>query len=101
VLYVKGQGTLPKKLKEPVVRFFENTYLNFIDVDKKIAINAREIVWEYNIKPKDAVHIATALFHNIPIFHTFDEQLLKKKIPELAIIKPDYVYQKEMDFEGS
>jgi len=29
------------------------------------------------LKPQDAVHLASALVANVPIFHTFDEKLIK------------------------
>ncbi len=30
----------------------------------------------FNVRPKDAVHVATAIHHNIGILETFDEGLL-------------------------
>ena len=49
--------------------------------------------WNYNIDPKDAVHVATALRSNVVRLDTFDEPLISKvktiDRPPLKIGRPD------------
>ena len=51
-----------------------------------------EVVWDNSIKPKDAVHVATALNTTCTVLETFDKGLLEEsgKVgnPPLTIRKP-------------
>ena len=51
-----------------------------------------EVVWDNSIKPKDAVHVATALNTKCTVLETFDKGLLEEsgKVgnPPLTIPKP-------------
>jgi len=50
------------------------------------------VVWNHKIKPKDAIHVATALALKVPCLETFDTGLLKKSgrlgTPALVIRRP-------------
>ena len=59
-------------------------------------------MWKHqSLQPKDSIHLATALLHNIPTLHTFDEGLLKLKDKaikqKIKICKPDIEYQMNFD----
>ena len=49
------------------------------EVDRFIAEDARELVWNKNVEPKDAIHLATALRQDVMLdqFGTFDKDLIK------------------------
>ncbi len=49
------------------------------EVDRFIAEDARQLVWDKNVKPKDAIHLATALRQDVVLdqFDTFDHGLIK------------------------
>jgi len=50
----------------------------------------------YDIKPKDALHIACAVKSNCEYFITTDKSLLNKAIPGIKIINPiDFVRETE------
>jgi len=61
-------------------------------VTRSIAEAAQDVVWNHDIKPKDAIHVATALDAKIAVLETFDENLLTKSgtvgNPSLTIRKP-------------
>jgi predicted nucleic acid-binding protein len=33
---------------------------------------ARELIWKYGLRPKDSIHVATALLDHVPVLHAFD-----------------------------
>jgi predicted nucleic acid-binding protein len=77
--------------------FFDQKYILLVPVDKQIAMKAQnlQLAGVGGLKPPDAVHIASALVANVPIFHTFDQKLinLNKKLTladgnDLLIVKP-------------
>jgi hypothetical protein len=48
------------------------------------------LVWQDDIKPKDAIHVATALRYKCPVLETFDEPLVGKSgLHGLVIRRPE------------
>lgn len=98
VLYVKGHTPMPPEKRSTVSNFFKQPYISVQNVTRKIAELARELTWDHGIKPKDAVHVATALVNKVPVLNTFDGGLLAKngKVgdPPLKIEKPHEQHQK-------
>jgi hypothetical protein len=75
--------------------FFRHSWIIVREVDRFIAEDARELVWNKNIQPKDAIHLATALRQDVAFdqFDTFDEGLIKRSgtfgNPPLTIGRPN------------
>ncbi|MFH1158107.1 MAG: type II toxin-antitoxin system VapC family toxin [Pseudomonadota bacterium] len=92
VLAMKRKTAIPKEKRDDVINFFKNEYIVVINLDRKIAENARDLVWDSGIDPKDAVHVATALKLGLNMMHTFDADLIKKTgtlgTPRLIIEQP-------------
>ena len=68
-------------LSSPVVNlasFFDQKYILLIPVDKQIGMRAQnlQLAGIAGLKPPDAIHLASALVANVPVFHTFDKKLL-------------------------
>lgn len=101
VLWMRGHKKLTPKKAEKVQKFFRRSYLRLYNVTRKIAESAQVLVWESSIKPKDAIHVATALNLDVVALETFDEGLLKKsgKVgePLLKIRKPEAAKQGRFD----
>ncbi len=57
--------------------FFRRSFLRVLNVDRAIAERAQRLVWESNIKPKDAIHVATALRYKCQMLETFDVSLIQ------------------------
>lgn len=74
--------------------FFENDYLAIRNVDRHIGEMAAEFVRLHNVKPPDAIHLATALNSKCACLHTYDKKLfrLDGKIgwPALSIKPPSH-----------
>lgn len=68
---------MSEEVEQKIVDFFENEYILVVDVDRKAAEEARKISRQHAVKPKDAVHLATATLAKLEIFDTWDGGLTK------------------------
>ena len=63
-----------------------------VELCKGTIKRAQDVVWNNNIKPKDAIHVATAINLKIGVLETFDGHLLGQTgtigSPSLVIRKP-------------
>jgi predicted nucleic acid-binding protein len=97
VLWLKGHGQqkLSAQHAKKIEDFFRHQWIVVREVDRFIAEAARDVVWGKNIKPKDAIHIATALQQDVQFdqFDTFDRDLIKLSgtigSPPLTIGRPN------------
>lgn len=103
VLWMRGAPSIPQEKAEIVRKFFRRSYFRIRNVTRSISKSAQDLVWTQAIRPKDAIHVATALNAGTPVLETFDEQLLRKTgtigNPGLIIRKPLPPAQKEL-FDG-
>jgi predicted nucleic acid-binding protein len=92
VLAIRGAKKLPplKKMKNRVINFFKHEYIAVQNVTREVAEMARDLVWDKGIKPKDAVHVASAIVAEVAAFETFDKPLIRKsgKVEGLIIREP-------------
>jgi predicted nucleic acid-binding protein len=93
VLYLRHHDPIPADSAEAVRRFFEHEYILISELDRTLAENARELFWSHGTRPKDAIHVATALDANVEQLDTFDESLIAKSgtvgNPPLVIGRPN------------
>lgn len=93
VLWLTGKQPIPKSNRETIRKFFEHEWIAVFNVDRSIAEAAQDVVWDYNVHPKDAIHVATALDAHVEQLDTFDGPLqqLNESIgsPPLKIGPPD------------
>lgn len=96
VLRLKGKDPIPAEDAEKVRGFFKQPYIVLYDVDRTVAESAQGVVWNHGVRPKDAIHVATALAAQaagIEQLDTFDEPLIslsgKVGNPPLAIGRPN------------
>jgi predicted nucleic acid-binding protein len=90
VLWRRGGPKLPADKLALLRKFFRRSYIRVVNVSRVISEEAQDVVMNFNIKPKDAIHVATAIHHGIDILETFDEGLLAQsgKVGTLIIRKP-------------
>lgn len=75
---LKGLEPVAEKDRDKLQQFFKNEYIRVQNVDRFIAESAANLLFSYPVlKPKDSIHLATALRLKIPAFDTFDTELIK------------------------
>lgn len=102
VIWIKGGPKLDATKRTIVEQFFKADYISVRNVTRIVAEVAQSVVWDYGIKPKDAIHVATAAVYKLPMLNTYDEELLDKNGTTinghvLAIQKPHYVEQLDLE----
>lgn len=76
VLWTRGGPKLGEDKARILNKFFRRSCFRVVNVDRPIAEASQKLVWEQSIRPKDAVHVATALHHGCGILETFDSGLI-------------------------
>lgn len=101
VLWKRNSPPVTKDKATIVRRFFRRSYIRVRNVTRSVAESAQDLVWDKSIRPKDAIHVATALEANASVLETFDEFLIKLSgtvggNPPLIIRKPIGLAQKRL-----
>lgn len=104
VLWLRGHERIPQESKAKVRAFFRRSSVLVASVDLTTAELAQELVWDYGVRSKDAIHVATALLLKCVSLDTFDEDLWKLDgklgdAPKLRIGRPEGGPQGELPLE--
>lgn len=78
VLWTRNSPKITNERATLVRRFFRRSYIRIRAVTRGISETAQDVVWDHDIRPKDAIHVATALDAKISILETFDKGLIGK-----------------------
>jgi len=79
-----------KGIEESIIRgdrFLRLSNLTLIDTNKNIILLAQKIIAKYNLKPRDAIHAATALSQGCTEIISDDSDF--DKVKEIKRISPD------------
>ncbi|MCL5736954.1 MAG: type II toxin-antitoxin system VapC family toxin [Actinobacteria bacterium] len=104
VLNLRGCDKVPRSKRDQAHQLFQHEYIHVRNVTRKTAEAARDLYWDHDVAPKDAVHVASALEAKVPILNTFDKNLIAKGAilaPALRVGTPFYYQQKELPLEDS
>lgn len=104
VIKLRKHSPIDRSQSQSIKDFFKHEYISVRNVDRRIAEEARELVWDYPpLKPKDCIHVATALRFSIPCLETFDGDLIKLDgtigAPPLHIRRP-MIVQQALELDG-
>lgn len=92
VLWLRGGPKIPADKAEKLGRFFRRSFIKVRPVTRSIAEAAQDVVWNHGVRPKDAIHVATAIDAQLGCMETFDEALIARSggigNPALIIRKP-------------
>lgn len=100
VLWTRNSPKLTADRAAIVRRFFRRSYIRIRAVTRTISETAQDVVWDHGIKPKDAIHVATALDAKVTVLETFDLGLIAKSgILGLDIRTPQPSIQGSLDLE--
>jgi predicted nucleic acid-binding protein len=95
VFWLKGHKKVDASAARKIKAFFRHRWIVVREVDRFIAEAAQELLWNKNVKPKDAIHLATALRQDVAFdqFDTYDGDLIKLSgtlgDPPLTIGRPN------------
>lgn len=64
--------------EEIIEEFFRQDYIVSMNLDESSAGRPAKLIRRFGIKGKDAVHVASAIHWRVPVFETFDAELLRK-----------------------
>jgi predicted nucleic acid-binding protein len=94
-IWIKGKpDKFSEEHEEVLSAWFLHKFLRIVQCDRLIAESARQLIWKNpHLKPKDAIHVASALFSRVDVMHTYDNDdlvVLNRKIgsPPLRIENP-------------
>jgi predicted nucleic acid-binding protein len=94
-VWIKGNPNKLSRQHETVIqRYFMHKYIKSINCDRTIAESARFLIWDHpHLKPKDAIHVASAISQQIDVLHSYDNDHVKLSgligIPPLRICNPE------------
>jgi predicted nucleic acid-binding protein len=100
------EGFADSRAESIIVEFLNQDYVFRVALDPFVAETARAVIRRYRIKGKDAVHVASALRWNVPVFETFDDELIRKLAPlaagerdlgRLTVREPLYEGQRQLN----
>ena len=78
VIKIKGKQPLSASAEDTIKAFFEHDWIIVRDVDRFVAEQARNFIWTHNLKPCDAIHLATAYLMKLRHLDAFDRKDLGK-----------------------
>ncbi|MDO8771517.1 MAG: type II toxin-antitoxin system VapC family toxin [Burkholderiaceae bacterium] len=78
VIHKKGIPKIDLAHRPLINNFFRSAFISLKPLTREIAELARDVVWDSNIMPKDAIHVATCAYFRIRELHTFDKNLVSK-----------------------
>ena len=82
----------PWQLERPdLARAYEDTlaqfpHLTLADVTRDVARQAAKLRAQYNLRPADTLHVATALVYNATVFVTNDQDFGRLNILHIALL---------------
>jgi predicted nucleic acid-binding protein len=97
VVWIKNLDRLSPKHEEKIQKFFEHIFIKILTCDRGMAAEARRLLWHYpKLKPKDAIHVASALSQAVDVMYSYDDDDLVKPLsgkignPPMRICHPEY-----------
>lgn len=85
----------PYKMRRETISRWKSIASEIIVSNEEIIIYAEDLQ-DIGVKPKDALHIACAVFSNCDYFLTTDKKLLNLKLEEIKIYNPiDFIMEME------
>ena len=85
--------------QQTIKKLMDSDFINYSAVEMLVSEIARNVSWEFQVKPPDAIHIATAIQRKCSVFYTTDVPLLARSgshndritLPEIRL--PEFLIQ--------
>ena len=102
VLHLRPKDAIPAERRAAVESLFNRPHIQTMMLTRRLAERSREVVWGHGVRPKDAIHVASALAAKAAVLNTFDGPLIGKSgqvgTPPLLIKEPT-ITEPELDLE--
>lgn len=82
---------------EKILDFFEQEFIEVINVDRIIGEQANRLCREFGLSPCDGIHLASALRAHCDYLLTWDTGMLKCRHPDIQIATPEMRGQQFLD----
>lgn len=89
----RGHERLTESEDEEILDFFENDFIEVIDVDRELGEQANRFCRTYGLSPADAIHLACALRADCDVLLSWDEELVAAKHPNIRCERPQMLGQ--------
>jgi len=99
VIKPRGSATLTTQQEEKISSFFLHKYILTYDVTRAIAESARKLSWQHRLKPRDAIHLATALAAGVDVLQTWNSKDFEGLDVPIRIEVPTWTGTPKMHFE--
>jgi len=99
VVKPKGSKMFTIQQEEKIGSFFLHRYILTYDVTRTIAESARQLSRQHGLKPRDAIHLATALAAGVDVFQTWNTNDFEGLDVPMRIEVPMWTGQYKMDIE--
>lgn len=78
VIKIKGEAELDESKEHVIDQLFKQSWIQIANFEREMGQICRAVTWKYNLKPYDALHIATAIRLKVDFFDTTDKPLMAK-----------------------
>ena len=89
----RGHERLTEDEDEEILDFFENDFIEVIDVDRQLGEQANRFCRTYGLSPADAIHLACALRAGCDVLLSWDDQLVAVNHPHINCERPQMLGQ--------
>lgn len=79
---------LPEDEDQKMLAYFENDFIQLIDVDRSIGEHANSLCRKHGLYPNDAIHLACALRARCDVLLAWDNRFVKAQHPDIPIEEP-------------
>jgi predicted nucleic acid-binding protein len=77
-VWLKNKERIASEHEAAIKKYFEHKFIRLINVERVIAEQARGLVWQYGIPPRDSIHVASAIFIQADVMHSYDNKDIVK-----------------------
>jgi predicted nucleic acid-binding protein len=101
-----GPLAVDRTNEDKIANFFRNDYIRLVPLDVVIGTRARQLIWDHpHLKPRDAIHIATALQIPVDFIEAYDNDFLKvgaRNVPGFPVVRePAWTGQQALPLPSS
>lgn len=100
VLRDRNRPILTEEEEQRIDDFFKHDYIKLLAVDRGLAEHARKLARTHNLRPADAIHLASAIRARADEFLTWDKDFPKITIEAVTIKEPYWFGQTSMLYDS-